>query len=151
MTNRLGRQLMAGMFALTLCAPAAAGADDPLSPAAARPESPALREATRRSLPALREMPFYSPDSALAQGRPPAAAKPLRAQGSYGKIKRNPHARTKRDIGMIIGVVGGLYAGAYLGAKIEGDSCKCDDPGFQGGLIGALTGAVLGGIAGRAI
>ena len=138
MTNRLGRQLMAGMLALTLCAPAAAGADDPSPPAAARADAPALREAIRRSLPALtREQ----------QG----AATPLRAQGSYGKIKRNPHARTKRDIGMIIGVVGGLYAGAYLGAKIEGDSCRCDDPGLQGGLIGALTGAVLGGIAGRAI
>ena len=109
-----------------------------------------MREAIRRSLPALTEMSFDSPDSALSQGRHPAV-KPLRAQGSYGKIKRNPHARTKRDIGMIIGVVGGLYAGAYIGAKIEGDSCRCDDPGFQGGLIGALTGAVLGGIAGRAI
>ena len=97
-----------------------------------------MREAVRRSLPALTQLQ-------------PSAAQPLRAQGSYGKIKRNPHARTKRDIGMIVGVVGGLYAGAYSEREIEGDSCKCDDPGFQGGLIGALTGAVLGGIAGRAI
>jgi hypothetical protein len=137
MTNRLGRQLVAGMLALTLCAPSTASADDPFSPPATRADPTALREAVRRSLPALTEIE--------------PAAKPLRAQGSYGKIKRNPHARTKRDIGMIIGVIGGLYAGAYIGAKIEGDSCRCDDPGFQGGLIGALTGAVLGGIAGRAI
>ena len=136
MTNRLGRRFTAGMLALILCTPAAASPDDQLPQASTLPDRPILREAIRRSLPTLMQE---------------APATSTRAQGSYGKITRNRHARLKRDIGMIVGVVGGLYAGAYIGAKIEGDSCRCDDPGFQGGLIGALTGAVLGGIAGAAI
>ncbi len=138
MIDRLGRLLVAGTLALSICAPAAASMDDPRSQVSTRTGPPLLREAIRRSLPALMQ-------------EEPATAKSIRAQGSYGRITRKPRARLKRDIGMIVGVVGGLYAGAYLGAKIEGDSCRCDDPGFHGGLIGALTGAVLGGIAGAAI
>jgi hypothetical protein len=55
---------------------------------------------------------------------------------------------TKAAIFTAIGVVGGIYAGAYLGAAIEGDSCRCDDPGLKGGLIGIPIGAVGGGILG---
>jgi len=138
MPGRLARLLAAGTLMLTLSVPAAAGTGDQSSQASTLPDRPMLREAIRRSLPTLMQ-------------EEPAPATWIRAQGSYGRITRNRHARLKRDIGMIVGVVGGLYAGAYLGAKIEGDSCRCDDPGFQGGLIGALTGAVLGGIAGAAI
>ena len=52
---------------------------------------------------------------------------------------------------MLLGGLGGLIGGGYLGAKIEGDSCRCDDPGFLGFFIGAPIGAVLGGVAGAAI
>jgi len=45
------------------------------------------------------------------------------------------------------GAVGGFFAGAYIGAAVE-PSCRCDDPGLKGIIIGAPIGAVLGGIAG---
>jgi len=43
---------------------------------------------------------------------------------------------------------GGFFGGGFLGAAIEGDSCDCDDPGFQGFLIGAPIGAAVGSILG---
>jgi hypothetical protein len=51
-------------------------------------------------------------------------------------------------LGAAVGTVGGFFAGGYLGAKIEGNDCNCDDPGFKGFLIGAPIGAVAGGILG---
>jgi hypothetical protein len=55
-------------------------------------------------------------------------------------------ARQRAFIG--IGVLAGFFGGGILGAKIEGNSCHCDDPGLQGFLIGAPIGAVAGGIVG---
>jgi hypothetical protein len=51
-------------------------------------------------------------------------------------------------LGAAIGAVGGFFAGGFLGAKIEGDRCACDDPGFKGFLIGAPIGAVTGAVLG---
>jgi hypothetical protein len=138
MTNIPGRLLVASTLALTLCTPAGASAETAASQVSIPADRPPLREAIRRSL------------NALVQEQP-APAKPIRAQGSYGRIKRVPHARLKRDIGLFVGVVSGMIAGGYVGAKIEGDSCRCDDPGLQGFIIGAPIGAVLGGLAGPAI
>ena len=49
-----------------------------------------------------------------------------------------------------LGAVGGFFGGAFLGAKIDRavHDCNCDDPGFQGFLIGMPVGAIAGGIAG---
>jgi hypothetical protein len=49
-----------------------------------------------------------------------------------------------------LGAVGGFFGGAFLGAKIDRSihDCNCDDPGFQGFLIGMPVGAIAGGVAG---
>jgi hypothetical protein len=41
-----------------------------------------------------------------------------------------------------------VVGGGYVGVKIEGDRCRCDDPGLAGLLIAAPVGAVVGGIVG---
>jgi hypothetical protein len=38
--------------------------------------------------------------------------------------------------------------GSISARRIEGDGCKCDDPGLKGALIGAPIGAIAGGIVG---
>lgn len=95
-------------------------------------------------------------------------ATPIRDAIANVRVDPAPRAENRRQIGPVssslsgqrlsrptraaiftaLGVVGGIYAGAYLGAAIEGDSCRCDDPGLKGGLIGIPIGAVGGGILG---
>jgi len=59
------------------------------------------------------------------------------------------HRSTGRKVlGAAIGGVGGFFAGGFLGAKIEGNGCNCDDPGFKGFLIGVPIGTVTGAILG---
>lgn len=53
---------------------------------------------------------------------------------------------TRRGLQTALAAIAGLYAGGYLGASIEGDRCRCDDPGLKGFLIGAPIGAVSAGI-----
>jgi hypothetical protein len=47
--------------------------------------------------------------------------------------------------------LGGLVVGGRIGAAIEGDSCRCDDPGIKGFVIGAPIGAAIGAIIGLAL
>ena len=54
----------------------------------------------------------------------------------------------RKVAGGLIGGFGGFYSGALIGAGIEGNSCRCDDPGLTGALIGAPIGAVAGSILG---
>jgi hypothetical protein len=63
-------------------------------------------------------------------------------------LPRLPRGSTKQRIFSAIGTFGGLVAGGYIGIKIEGNSCRCDDPGLKGLLIGAPIGAVAGGVVG---
>lgn len=49
-------------------------------------------------------------------------------------------------LGAAIGGVGGFSAGGFLGAKIEGNRCNCDDPGFKGFLIGVPIGTVTSSV-----
>jgi len=107
-----------------------------LAPAAA-PVS--LRAAARQPM-----IPMASRD------RPRRAKKDLRLQSPYGVIvpKRGDF---RRWLGMTAGAIGGIFLGGYVGARIEGDSCHCDDPGLKGGLIGAAVGGIAGGIAGAII
>ena len=49
----------------------------------------------------------------------------------------------------MIGAFGGLVAGGYAGVLIEGDRCRCDDPGLSGFVIGAPIGMIVGGIVGH--
>jgi len=51
----------------------------------------------------------------------------------------------------VLGGVAGLLIGGRIGVAIEGDSCRCDDPGFKGFLIGAPTGAAGGAILGAVL
>lgn len=53
---------------------------------------------------------------------------------------------TRRGLQTALAAIAGLYAGGYFGASIEGDRCRCDDPGLKGFLIGAPIGAVSAGI-----
>jgi hypothetical protein len=64
-------------------------------------------------------------------------------------------ARVKKGLqraaaGVAFGV-GGFFLGGILGARLEGNSCVCDDPGLKGFLIGAPIGAVAGAMAGVAM
>jgi|ERR671923_1955175 hypothetical protein len=47
-----------------------------------------------------------------------------------------------------IGGFAGFYGGGIIGARIEGNRCRCDDPGLKGALIGAPIGAVVGATLG---
>lgn len=65
---------------------------------------------------------------------------------------RRPRRPTGRKaVGIVVGTVGGFLAGGLLGAAIEGDGCRCDDPGFHGFLIGAPIGAVVGAVLGALV
>jgi hypothetical protein len=77
-------------------------------------------------------------------GLPPLSAA-ARAQSGARQQRRSVG---RVILGAAVGTVGGFFAGGYLGAKIEGNDCNCDDPGFKGFLIGAPIGAVAGGILG---
>jgi len=66
---------------------------------------------------------------------------------------RQNSAPSRRGVGRAIlggavGAVGGLFTGGYLGAKIEGNSCHCDDQGLTGALIGAPIGTIAGAVLG---
>jgi hypothetical protein len=137
MADVLRKLLATSTLVLTVSASAAARTEDSL-PGAPRAGRPVLREAIRLALPALMQ-------------QQPTPVKSIHAKGTYGKITRDRYGRLKRDVGILMGTVGGMVAGGVLGAKIEGDSCRCDDPGLKGFVIGAPIGAVLGGIAGAAI
>jgi hypothetical protein len=50
-------------------------------------------------------------------------------------------------LGAVAGAVGGFFAGGFVGSKLE-PSCRCDDPGLRGFLIGAPIGAVAGAVVG---
>ena len=102
----------------------------------AQPQSMPLRAAIRNSMPQL-----------LEQAAPRVTR---RAQGPYGRITRGP-GQAKRAAFIAAGVIAGLYAGGYVGAKLEGNSCECDDPGLTGFLIGAPIGAIAGGLLGAAL
>jgi hypothetical protein len=67
--------------------------------------------------------------------------------------QRAPGLRPQRGparkvFGTLVGAVAGFFAGGYLGAAIEGDRCRCDDPGLKGALIGAPVGAAVAGVLG---
>lgn len=65
-------------------------------------------------------------------------------------LPTGPRARpVKRQVLFgAIGAVAGLFVGGAIGARIEGNSCACDDPGLQGWMIGAPIGGIVGGYLG---
>jgi hypothetical protein len=79
---------------------------------------------------------------------------PPAEQGRVGSPMRLPRHRLSqrrsgpyRDAqrvlaGVAMGIVG-LLVGGMTGATLEGD-CRCDDPGWQGFVIGAPVGAAAG-------
>ena len=122
------RRLAVPALALALACPGAALAGPP-------PASPIHDSVARLS-----GAPPESTGVALAQ-QPPAYP---------GAQPSQPRKRsvTRKVLGGVAGGVGGFFLGGYLGAKIEGDSCNCDDPGFKGFLIGLPIGAGVGAFLG---
>lgn len=121
------RRLVVAALALTLACPGAALAGPP-------PASPIHDSVARLAA---------APEAtgvALTQQRPVYPG----AQSSQPR-KRSV---TRKVLGGVAGGVGGFFLGGYLGAKIEGDSCSCDDPGFKGFLIGLPIGAGVGAFLG---
>jgi hypothetical protein len=59
-----------------------------------------------------------------------------------------PRARgsLRQHLFATLGAFGGMVAGGYIGVKIEGDRCRCDDPGLSGFVIGAPIGMIVGGV-----
>jgi hypothetical protein len=120
----------------------------PLAAMAQEPGTNAL-PGTRLKLPTASTLLSLAPESGQ-----PATGSMLSKPSVPVNAERQSTIRTReksigrRILGGSLGAVGGLFGGGYLGAKIEGDSCMCDDPGLKGALIGAPIGAVVGGILG---
>src|SRR5688572_20842509 len=57
----------------------------------------------------------------------------------------------RKMVGSVIGLFAGVYLGGAAGAAIEGNRCRCDDPGLKGWLIGAPVGGVAGAILGSKV
>ena len=84
--------------------------------------------------------PARIPCARDVRGTPPATA----LQSSYTatasatrSFQRGAKFEALKAVGAIVGMMGGFYLGGKLGAAIEGDGCRCDDPGLRGFLIGA--------------
>jgi hypothetical protein len=122
------RRLSVPALALALACPGAALAGPP-------PASP-IQDAVAR----LAAAPSGTSGVVLAQQRQTYPAAPP-SQPRQRSVKR-------KVLGGVAGGVGGFFLGGYLGAKIEGDSCNCDDPGFKGFLIGLPIGAGVGAFLG---
>jgi hypothetical protein len=135
------RTLPAVALAAILSCPAAAQADPHDETAAAG--APPARTATLTN-------PAVATPLADAARRQTAA---LALAPQYDAPIRRPQRRsvTRKILGGIAGGFGGFFLGGYLGAKIEGDDCNCDDPGFKGAIIGAPIGAAAGAIVGALV
>jgi hypothetical protein len=79
----------------------------------------------------------------------------VRSQQSQQRLRPpasgNRGSRARQVTGAVIGAIGGFWLGAELGAALEGDSCRCDDPGMMGVVVGAPVGAAIGGVVGAMI
>ena len=76
-----------------------------------------------------------------AQPRAAAAPRPAASRQAASR----PRPRWQRGIWAALGAFGGFWAGGALGAGLEGTSCRCDDPGLMGFIVGAPIGAIAGG------
>ena len=102
------------------------------TPAWAQTAPPPVDSQTfRRSIAAVRF------DTASAE-KPSASVPVIRQAGKMGTGQRVAWTA--------LAGLGGFFAGAYIGAAIEGDRCNCDDPGFQGALIGMPIGTAAAAI-----
>ena len=64
-------------------------------------------------------------------------------------LPRSRAGKTARQIGAaVIGSIGGMMVGGRVGAALEGTSCRCDDPGLKGFLVGAPVGMAIGAVLG---
>ena len=129
-------------------------------PDADAPVAGTLREALDRPLPA---GAFDARDSNLppeierqerhqpfATRVEPALTQPPR-QLPRPPAARHRSVRAQQVAGAAIGAIGGFLIGGRLGAFLEGGSCRCDDPGLQGFLIGAPIGAGIGAVLGSLV
>jgi hypothetical protein len=116
-----------------------------------------IRDALRRQAPAITVVSAGTPLLAIEPDALDTPA-PRRSQliepttqpqlASRAASRQSARPRGLKALGGLVGGVGGFLLGGRIGAAIEGDSCRCDDPGFQGFLIGAPIGAVAGAILG---
>ena len=71
-----------------------------------------------------------------------------RAASRVQQAQRGKKEQVARSVlGAVVGAVGGFFGGGFVGSKLE-PSCRCDDPGLRGFLIGAPIGAVAGALVG---
>jgi hypothetical protein len=77
-----------------------------------------------------------------ADKTPARAITPQYRQGRRPSTRLNSVARAT-----FLGAVAGFAVGGLAGSALEGQSCRCDIPGFQGLMIGGSIGAVVGGAA----
>jgi hypothetical protein len=64
------------------------------------------------------------------------------------KPRPRVHRSARRVIYAGIGAFAGFVAGGYVGVKIEGNRCRCDEPGLTGFIIGAPIAMIVGGVIG---
>jgi hypothetical protein len=65
-----------------------------------------------------------------------------------GKRRASSNRYVQQALAGVAMGLAGFLAGGLTGAAVEGTSCACDDPGFQGFLIGGPVGATAGAILG---
>jgi hypothetical protein len=63
----------------------------------------------------------------------------------------NKASVARKMVGSVVGLFAGVYLGGQVGAAIEGNRCRCDDPGLKGWFIGAPVGGIAGAILGSKV
>jgi hypothetical protein len=130
--------------------PALGQAQTPATATARRPSQRA-EHVTRQPLPAvpIGQWTLSAEDLEPSAWRSLTGARSARPRPPAGRASVKTGVK-RALVGAAMGF-GGFMAGGLIGARIEGNSCACDDPGLKGFVIGAPIGAVVGAVIGVAM